>query len=267
MPEMTDDDLCYLFEKVKQYVDLDSVMLVGARARDIHQLKYRDTPPLRSTDDVDLALAVSSWQPLETLRESYPAPTDAWQKLQVGSLPVDVVPFGALENPPGEVSAEDGFQMNVAGFKEAFESCEFHTLSDGTTIKIPSVAGFTALKLHAWLDRHPDGKYKDAKDLALVLAWYEEDFETLYNDFDNVYDEAVVGETDRMAARVLGFHAAELLGPDSTETLVERFRRETEGSLRLFAKHLWVIGETKHPFERRELQVQDLIHSLTHSAR
>lgn len=267
MPEMPDADLCFLFDQVGQHVDRGSVMLIGARARDIHQLRYRGTPPVRTTDDVDLALAVSNWEPLAALRVTFPAPTGAWQKLQVGSLPVDVVPFGALENPPGEVSAGDGFLMNVAGFREAFELHELCTLSNGTTIKIPSVAGFAALKLYAWLDRHPEGKYKDAKDLALVLAWYEEDVETLYDEFDSIYDEDIIGEPDRMAARVLGSHVAALLGPNGAETLAERFRGETEGSLRLFAEHLWVHGEKTHPFKRRQLQVQDLIHALTYRSK
>lgn len=262
MSEMEDADLCFLFEEIERYVDIDSVMLVGARARDIHQLKYRNAPPVRTTDDVDLALAVSGWEPLEAMRKTYPSSIDAWQKLQVGSLPVDVVPFGALENPPGEVAAGDGFLMNVAGFKEAFESCEIHGLSNGTRIKIPPIPGFAALKLHAWLDRHPRGKYKDAKDLALVLAWYEDDSETLFDEFDDVYDGDVVGETDRMAAKVLGSHVAELLGSVGAEMLADRFHMETEASLRLFAEHLWVDGEAVHPFERRELQVRDLISGL-----
>lgn len=146
---MEDDDLCFLFEIVEPFIDLDSMMLIGARARDVHQLKYRDTPPVRTTNDVDLALAISRWEPLEALRKSFPATTDEWQKLQVGPFPVDVVPFGGIENPPGEVSVGDGFLMNVAGFSEAFGSCEFHTLSNGTTIKLASVAGLAALKLCA----------------------------------------------------------------------------------------------------------------------
>ena len=263
MSEMADGDLCLLFERIEPFVDPGSVMLIGARARDIHQLKYRAAPPVRTTDDVDLALAVSGWEPVEALRESFPAPSNAWQKLQVGSLPVDVVPFGALENPPGEVTVGDGLLMNVAGFREAFSSCESHTLSNGTVIKVPSVAGFAALKLHAWLDRHPLGKYKDAQDLALLLAWYESDLGTLYDEFDKVYDEEAVGEPDRMAARVLGFHVAGLLGPGGAGVLSARFREETAADLRLFAEHLWVNGETQHPFERREQQVRDLIRSLT----
>lgn len=259
---MKDEDLCILFERIVQYVDIDSVMLVGARARDILQLRYRNAPPARTTNDVDLALAVSGWEPLQAMREAYPSPVDAWQKLQIESLPVDVVPFGGLENPPGEVSAGDGFLMNVAGFAEAFESCEIHTLSNGVGIKIPSVAGFAALKIHAWLDRHPRGKYKDAKDLALVLAWYEDDVETLFGEFDEVYDDDIVGEPDRMAAKVLGSHVAELLGSDGTEILVDRFHKETEASLRIFAEHLWVDGEAIHSFERRELQVHDLVSGL-----
>lgn len=69
MPTMPDNDLCLLFEAIGQHVELDSVMLVGDRCRDIHQMKYRESTPSRTTKDVDLALAVGGWEPLKHLAE------------------------------------------------------------------------------------------------------------------------------------------------------------------------------------------------------
>ena len=143
-----DTELCVLFEELDKYVDLDTVMLIGAKCRDIHQLEYRDTLPARTTEDVDLALAVDGWKPFETLSEVFPSNSEDWPKLSVRSLPVDVVPFGAVERPPGTVAAGDGMEMNVSGFQEAFDAREFFSLSNGMKIGIPTVPGFAALKLH-----------------------------------------------------------------------------------------------------------------------
>ncbi len=88
------------------------------------------------------------------------------------------MPFGNIENPPGEVLSRKGHLLNVSGFKEVFEQAELYPLNDAIDIKLPTVPGLTALKLHAWLDRK-ENNIKDASDLALILSWYEEDVETL----------------------------------------------------------------------------------------
>lgn len=267
MPTMPDNDLCLLFEAIGQYVELDSVMLVGARCRDIHQLKYRESSPSRTTKDVDLALAVGGWEPLTNLRQHFPATSAAWQKLQVEGLEVDVVPFGALEKPPGEIASADGHVLNVAGFQEVFDAREFHRLSNGLRIAIPSVAGLAAIKLHAWLDRHPRREFKDANDIALILAWYEDADSYLWECFDEVADQGCIGETDRMAAAILGRQVRFLLGQAAAKELSERFEEETTDDLDLFAEKLVADGEHKHPFQRRRLQVSNLIAELKFAGR
>ena len=62
MTKFEDAELCVLFEELNEHVDLEAVMLIGAKCRDIHQLRYRDTLPARTTEDVDLALAVDGWK-------------------------------------------------------------------------------------------------------------------------------------------------------------------------------------------------------------
>lgn len=263
MTKFEDAELCVLFEELNEHVDLEAVMLIGAKCRDIHQLRYRDTLPARTTEDVDLALAVDGWKPFEALRELFPSKSNAWQKLTIGSLPVDVVPFGTVERPPGTVASGKGWEMNVAGFQEVFDAREFFSLSNGMKIGIPTVPGFAALKLHAWLDRHSGGVFKDATDLALVLAWYEAEDEFLWDNFDEVEDEDLIGETDRMAAAVLGRKVRQLLGPSAAAFLADRFEEETNSELDRFAENLTVQGERPLPFRRRRQQVSDLVGALT----
>lgn len=76
-----DADLCYLFEELDRYVDLDAVMLVGARSRDLHQRRFRDVAPSRTTDDIDLALAVDDWETFDALKQEFPAQSKLWQRI------------------------------------------------------------------------------------------------------------------------------------------------------------------------------------------
>lgn len=159
----------------------------------------------------------------------------------------------------------DGHVMNVAGFQEAYVARQTVELSNGIKIAIPSIPGFVALKLHAWLDRHPWGKFKDAKDIALVLAWYESDDEYLYDEFDANWDDEIAGETDLMAAAVLGGQVRRVLGTEAAQFLAERFELETESALSLFAHHLWAQGERALSSSRRRLQVERLIQGVAES--
>ena len=213
------------------------------------------------------ARGVGGGGPLTTPHKFFPATSAAWQKLQVEGLEVDVVPFGALEKPPGEIASADGHVLNVAGFQEVFDAREFHRLSNGLRIAIPSVAGLAALKLHAWLDRHPRREFKDANDIALILAWYEDADSYLWECFDEVADQGCIGETDRMAAAILGRQVRFLLGQAAAKELSERFEEETADDLDLFAEKLVADGEHKHPFQRRRLQVSNLIAELKFAGR
>lgn len=84
--------------------DIADLMLLGAVCRDVlHQAAgHRST--LRRTGDLDLAIAVSSW-------ESYDAITSGLMRVRNGTnirflvagTPVDLVPFGEVESPDGRV--------------------------------------------------------------------------------------------------------------------------------------------------------------------
>ena len=260
--EPLDIDLCEIFTQLAEVVDLQRVMLVGARCRDIHQRKFRKSPASRSTYDVDLAIAVSDWETFFNLRNRFPSPVDAWQKVRIADAEVDLVPFGEIEDPPGRVFPTDLYEMNVAGFDEVFQSSQPHQLHNGLCILVPSVAGFAALKLHAWLDRFPSGTYKDAADIALVLAWFE-DRADLWDAYLELTDDEVIGETELMAAAILGADIGRVLGPAATRTLVNRLQSINDQELQLFARKLVADGEHAHPMDRRILQIQQLINTAS----
>ena len=256
-----DSDVAFVVGELGKHVDPGQIMLVGARCRDIHQRRFQPHPAARTTEDMDFALALHSWDDFAVLRRVFPSKSKVWQRVEIGALPIDLIPFGPIEDPPGEIKSKDGHVLNVAGFREVFDDAHSHSVADGIAVQLPSVPGFTALKLHAWLDRKVHRKYKDASDLALILSWYEESQE-LWDRFFELQDDAYLGQPDAMAAEVLGFDVARVLGEREARALLGRFSHETADGIELFAEKLVVAGEHEHPLERRAVQVGALLRGL-----
>lgn len=166
------------------------VMVLGAHARDIIHSGLGHTTPCRSTDDVDLALALSGWADYTPVTQAYERTGNSDMRYRVHGVPVDFMPFGPhLEDPPGTVTPpprKEGW--TVAGFQDVFRHAQAVEISpQGSTAWVPSPAGYTALKLRSWADRAANGDTKDAQDLALACHWYAE--------AQTVHDE--LWETDR----------------------------------------------------------------------
>jgi predicted nucleotidyltransferase len=206
----------------------DDVMLVGANCRDILQSALGHEFHLRATADIDLGLAVANWEAYDELTARLPATGDTGIRFRVAGVPADLMPFGAVEDPPGVVVPTARQEpMSVWGFAEVFEAALPLTLPGGTTIRIPTVAGYAALKLAAWLDRSAYGEYKDASDIATVVYWYSTSPEVdrrLY-DTDPGQDILVQEDMDNSAAaaRVLGKDVLGVVGHTRMSELAERW--------------------------------------------
>lgn len=161
--------------------DMPDVMVVGAICRDaLHTAAGRDPTLLRATDDLDLAVAVSGWGHFDTITgalEEAPG-ADTTIRYRIAGDHVDIVPFGEpVESPDGVVtpSRRAADPMSVFGFQDVWASAHRVQLDGGPTVRVPTVAGYTLLKLKAWADRSAYGEYKDANDLATAMSWYQED--------------------------------------------------------------------------------------------
>lgn len=261
---MDSADLAYTVEKLREFIDPNRIMLVGARCRDIHQRSFRDQPAGRMTHDIDFALAIESWDDFKVLKREFPSPTGAWQQVEIGGIPVDLVPFGEVENPPREVSGDNNHVLNVAGFRQVFDDASDYSLTDTLSVKLPSVPGFAGLKLHAWLDRGPQGQYKDAVDIALILSWYEDDEDTLWDRYLLLSDhhQKYIGEPDGMAAQLLGSDVGSVFGKQEARFLFDRLISDSNSDVDLFIDNLSAPPEHTHPYARRKVQVEALIHGL-----
>ena len=157
------------------------MLIAGAFARDLHLHHAWGVPVQRQTGDVDFALAVNDWAAFELLRgqlintgrftEARGLPHRLRHR---NGLPVDLVPFGAIESeqrhiawpPAGDVV------MDVFGFCEARACAVVVDLPEGVQASVVSLPALAWLKIVCWQDRHRRSPGKDAKDLQLILNHY-----------------------------------------------------------------------------------------------
>ncbi|ROR83160.1 Predicted nucleotidyltransferase [Plantibacter flavus] len=192
------------------------ILVIGAQARDIIHSALGHRSALRSTDDLDLAIVVSDWDHYLAIIEDRPAIGQNGIRFRIAGFPVDIMPFGGVEQPKGTVTPPprvDG--MNVFGFEAVRTQSAEVLMPSGDSVRIPQPAGYAALKLRAWLDRAPIGIMKDAGDIAVALYWYSESPEVskrLYDSEDTTLLERYDWDPSRAAGALLGSDIATLLG-------------------------------------------------------
>jgi predicted nucleotidyltransferase len=209
----------------------DRVMVVGAWCRDIWHAALGHQFRTAATQDLDLAAAVDSWAMFDAIASTYPQVGDSGIRFLVADMKVDVLPFGKVEDPVGNSEPPTRAEgMSVWAFSEVFAGSASLNLGDGGTIRIPTVPGYVATKLAAWLDRSEWNETKDASDIALALYWYAESDDV----HDRLYDTEVgqaallAEELDvtRAAAHLLGIDVGTEIGSKRMVELRERWPDE-----------------------------------------
>ncbi len=147
----------------------DRLMVVGAYCRDLLHRALGLRFALTATHDLDLALALRSWEAYRVLAVTFRPAGTTGIRFRIAELAVDLVPFGQIEAPPGTVSPPTrGEPMSVWAFQEIHAKALPLGLPGGRTIRIPSVAGYAAAKLAAWLDRSAWGE----TGTLPILRWH-----------------------------------------------------------------------------------------------
>jgi predicted nucleotidyltransferase len=240
----------------------DDVMVVGAWCRDIqhHALGHRFATS--ATRDLDLALALSSWEAYRALAGAFPSVGDSGIRFRIAEITVDLLPFGDIEDPQRIAQPPTrGETMSVWAFEEIFAASLSVVLPDVGTVRIPTAAGYAAAKLGAWLDRSEWFEAKDAADLALVLYWYGESDavrERLYaTSAGNAILIAESADVPLAAARILGVDVAGTIGSDRLAELLARW----PGNIDLLKRELSVVGQSAWPRDGRRRG--DLVDALS----
>jgi predicted nucleotidyltransferase len=232
---MADEVVSELLVKSPQ-LQVQDLMIVGAHCRDILQSAMGQELALSATDDIDFGLALANWTAYDELTGKLDPTGHTGIRYWVANVPTDLMPFGAVEEPPGMVTPPARHEsMSVWGFSEVFAVARPLELPRAGIIRIPTVAGYAALKLAAWLDRSAYGKYKDAADIATVLYWYSEspDIKERLWEAERGQEVLMQEEMDDTvaSARLLGEDIAEAIGTARLSELAERWPGRREDSL------------------------------------
>lgn len=205
-----------------------SIMIIGAHCRDLVHTSFGRTEGLRSTNDVDIAIAVAGDADYRRIVAALPRSGTTDIRYSIAGIAVDVVPFGEIEDPTGTtVLPGRKDSLDVFGFREVFSHAEELVLPSGNRVRLPTPAGYAALKLKAWCDRSVNGEYKDAEDISIACSWYQNDPDIraeLYGPRTDLLLKAEV-DVDTAALYLLGEHISTVLGTTRVAELSESWKR------------------------------------------
>ena len=236
-------------QRAAEGLDVD-LLIVGAFARDLHLRYGYNLTPLRQTEDIDIALAIPSWEAFAALRErlitdfgfiAVPGIQHQLRYRQLNlELPIDIVPFGGLERSDRTIAwPPTGDEvMDVFGFREARAAAIMMTLPGNVSINVVSLAALAILKLTAWQARHYEAPRKDAYDLQFIIKHYLDagNHDRLWEEF-SAWAEAENFDYEIAGARMLGNDAGALLeaaGRDRIAAmLLSQTSEDTNGLLAL----------------------------------
>ena len=243
----------------------DDVMVLGAVCRDLHHHALGHRFLATATHDLDLALALRSWDAFRALATAFPRVGDTGIRFRIADIAVDLLPFGAVERPEGAAQPPTrGEAMSVWALSEVFAAALLLTLPTGTAVKLPTVAGYAATKLGAWLDRSVWGETKDAADLALVTYWYAGSADVQ----DRLYESAEGSNVLIAESADVPLAAARLLGDDVAATIgaarLAELRERWPGDLQLLLREFGFAGATwPREVARRRALVEAMTRGLT----
>lgn len=219
--------------------------IIGATARDLIFEYVYDAKIKRATEDIDFGVAVGSWADYEHLKMALIA-TDRfkddkkneqriWWKERGAEMKIDLVPFGNLESPAGQIAfpPKGDFVMSTVGFAEAFENSWFLELNKELTVRIASLAGLALLKFVAYSDR-PNARRRDIQDIWFIAKNYLEAgnegrlFDENAGDIDLLDDDF---NYETCGARLLGRDIAQLLNAETKKIIGKTLAEETDGGI------------------------------------
>ncbi|MFT4188685.1 MAG: hypothetical protein QM621_08900 [Aeromicrobium sp.] len=214
-------------------IDPDRVLVVGALCRDVLHAACGHEFGLRGTTDADVGVALEDWGAAERIERAFPRIGSNGIRYLIAGIPVDVMPFGEVEDPAGVTEpAGRGEELVVFGFRDVYERALSLPLPTGVSVRLHEPAGYAALKIRAWLDRGDD---RDARDLAVATYWYREsaDVESWLFDSDEGMELLLRldMDTDLVAARLLGRDLLSSLSWENGMDLLERWKGGDQGLL------------------------------------
>lgn len=172
-----------LVDRIARELALD-YFLIGAMAQEILLYGVFGLDTGRATLDVDLAVALDTWQHFDMVKARLVQTGAFTQAREPHRLlyragtgqkgyPLDLLPFGGVEQSPNEIAWPPDLSiiMNVAGYREALAAAQEVEVHPRLVVRVASLPGLAILKLLAWADRGAENP-KDALDLTTLLCRY-----------------------------------------------------------------------------------------------
>lgn len=176
----------------------------------------------RITEDWDFVVRMESREQFAELTKLLVAESGGFNRSKLehrfnhrGGGTLDIIPYGPLEDPSGEIQWNDGSRMNTSGLSVLDEHHEKREI-ENVALRSATLPALVGLKLLAYHDRRP-GITRDIGDVQVILRDIE----------DAVDDERVSAEClDRFSSGdvTYGEAGAYLLGRDVGRTFDNRDR-------------------------------------------
>ncbi|MEN3293907.1 MAG: hypothetical protein V7642_3160 [Burkholderiales bacterium] len=218
------------------------VFIAGAMARDLLLAHGYGINTGRRTEDIDWAMSVESWDQFEALKAAliangrFAAGKHVHRLRYRQSLPVDLMPFGGIENSHGVISwpPDHHTEMTVLGFNDAYQNSVTVRLPGDIDVQVASLPGLALLKLLAWNERHLQFPKKDAHDFALIARHYIDagNQDRLYEEFVFLHEDPGF-DYELASARMLGYDVGQTFGELPTNVVLDILTRETDVQGRL----------------------------------
>jgi len=199
--------------------------IIGAFARDVILGLCFGIDTGEATRDIDFGLMIDDWAQFDELRARLIAHKEFAEHSGVphrltfrGVRQLDIVPFGRIEQKPGEIAWPPEFTtvMSTVGLRQAHARVLSVTIAEEKSVPFVSPAALALLKLIAWRERGSAINRRDARDLGLLLKTYLRagNEERLYGEHAALLDEADF-DLDAAGARILGRDLANIAGHET----------------------------------------------------
>jgi len=218
-------------------------LLTGGIAREILLHYGHGCAPGRATTDVDLGVTMASWEAYEALKLGMrdsglfrPDPKETQRVIHRNpengvETRVDLVPFGAIAGPDGELAwPPDGSHvMRVLGYAQALSAAIHLRLDESCWVPLASAAGIAVMKLVAWMDRGEARLGRDAVDFIEILRQHAHILtdKELYDDHPDAMEQYEF-RVEPAAAWILGTQAASMMDGALRDVIMAAFRADSK---------------------------------------
>jgi predicted nucleotidyltransferase len=229
------------------FPEQQSVLVIGAFAREILFYHLNNISIGRATNDMDFSIKMISWDDFSALVEkmekhgfTQPMLPNHPEKFQdENSVELDIIPFGKISGDSKILTWPDRTLWNTLGIQEALDSS--WSLSIGKQrINFANPASIVMLKIFSVYDRPEDRKQKDVRDINFILRNYlnignRKRLEQ--GEEKHCFLEEADGDLDNASARLLGYDIGAICSEETFDALTEILERETSSGSRCYICH------------------------------